>query len=187
DIPSEDAIVFRKRSDDSLHISLEAWDLSRIGKGLVTRALHPSGIVNARGRIVLLAQARSRVPAGVEEHQQRPDMVLGSDGQKLIEALLESGCVLLPKQIVQEHAHGVHAQGFSPAEFLIDLRRIEAVGLPHLELIDGRFRNVVTAHEPGLLRVPVIGLLFGPAGGLSKGNSGTEKSSKKDGDESLFS
>jgi hypothetical protein len=46
-----------------------------------------------------------------------------------------------------------------PAEFLVDLRGIEGVRLPHLELVDGVGGNVVAAHQPALRRVPGIGLL----------------------------
>ena len=40
---------------------------------------------------------------------------------------------------------------------------IEGVGLPHFELVDGVGGDVVAADEPGLMRVPGVGLGFGPA------------------------
>jgi len=57
--------------------------------------------------------------------------------QKLVDAFLKASRVLLPEQIVQEHAHSVHAQGFGPAKFLLDLVRIERRFLPHFQLVDG--------------------------------------------------
>ena len=87
----------------------------------------------------------------------------GGDREKLVDPLLEAFRVLLPQQIVQEDAHGVHAQAFGPAEFLVDLLRIEGVRLPHLQLVDGAGRNVVRAHQPRLLLIPGVGLFFGPA------------------------
>ena len=48
-----------------------------------------------------------------------------------------AGGVLLPRQVVQEHPHRRHAEALGPAELLVDRGRIERVGLPHLELVDG--------------------------------------------------
>jgi len=90
-------------------------------------------------------------------------VVPGGDGQELIDALLETWGVLLPQKIVQKDAHGVHTQSFGPAQFLIDLLRIEAVSLPHLQFVNGGVRNVVCAHQPGLLLIPGVGLVFGPS------------------------
>ena len=73
-------------------------------------------------------------------------MVLRGDGQELVEALEESRRILLPKQIVQEDSHGVHADGFCPSKLLVDLLRIERVGLPHLEFVDGVGWNEIAAH-----------------------------------------
>ena len=66
-------------------------------------------------------------------------------------------------QIVQEHAHRRHPEAFGQAQFFVDPLRIERVGLPHLELVDGGRGNVVAADQPGLLGVPRCGLGFGPA------------------------
>ena len=90
-------------------------------------------------------------------------MVLGGDLEELVNALLEALRILLPQQIVQEDAHGVHAQRFRPAQFLVDLLRIEGLCLPHLQFVDRAGGNVVGAHQPGLLLIPGVGLLLGPA------------------------
>ena len=53
--------------------------------------------------------------------------------------------------------------GLGPAQFAVDGRRIEGVGLPHLQLIDRRRRQKIRAHGPRLLGVPRVGLRLGPA------------------------
>ena len=85
------------------------------------------------------------------------------DGQKCVDALLKALRILLPEQVVQEHAHGVHADALGPAQFAVDGGRIEGVGLPHLQFVDGRRRQKVRAHRPGLAGVPGVGLRLGPA------------------------
>ena len=47
------------------------------------------------------------------------------DGQELIDPAQEPVGVLLIGQVVQEHAHRVHADGRRPSELEIDARRIE--------------------------------------------------------------
>lgn len=84
---------------------------------------------------------------------------------------LKTHRILLPEQVVQEDAHGIHAHRFRPAEFLVDLDRIEGRRLPHLQLIDRRRGHVIAADQPWLLRVPGIRLLLRPAGGLRRGSS----------------
>ena len=58
------------------------------------------------------------------------------DSQETVDALLKPGCILLPEQVVQKDAHGVHAHRFRPSKFSFDLRRIEGGVLPHLQLIN---------------------------------------------------
>jgi hypothetical protein len=68
----------------------------------------------------------------------------------LMDALLEAGGVLRPQQVVQEDAHGVHAQTRGPAEFEVDALGVEGLGLPHGQLVDGRSRHEVGAQGQGL-------------------------------------
>jgi len=70
---------------------------------------------------------------------------------------------------VEEDAHGVHADGFSPGQLTVVGGGVEGIGLPHFELVDGVGGQVICSHRPGLLSVPSICLGFGPAlpGGLS--------------------
>ena len=89
-------------------------------------------------------------------------LMLRGDVEEAIDPLAITVGVLLPRQVVQEHPHRRHAETFGPAELLVDRLRIEGVGLPHLELVDGGGRNVVAADQPRLLRVPVVGLGLGP-------------------------
>ena len=65
---------------------------------------------------------------------------------------------------MQEDADGVEAELVrGPAEFAVDRGRVEGVGLPHFQLVDGGAGDKVAADQPGLLGVPKVGLLGGPA------------------------
>ncbi|HXM94518.1 MAG TPA: hypothetical protein VOA64_09735 [Candidatus Dormibacteraeota bacterium] len=90
------------------------------------------------------------------------------DTQETVNALLKTGGILLPEQVVEKDAHGVHAQRFGPSQFVIDLGGIEGGLLPHLQLIDGGLRNVITSDQPGLLRMPGVGLLLGPTSSFAR-------------------
>ena len=46
--------------------------------------------------------------------------------------------VPLLDQVVQEDPHGVHPDAFGPAQFAVDGGGVEALGLPHFQLVDGR-------------------------------------------------
>src|SRR5215469_7058039 len=109
--------------------------------------------MHARNRWMLRTQPRVWVPAGVEENKDGADVMLRGDGQKLVDATPETLLILLPRQVVEEHAHGVHANAFSPAEFAVDLVRIEGVRLPHLELVNCIGWYEIRAHRPGLLGI----------------------------------
>jgi hypothetical protein len=98
--------------------------------------------------------------------------MLRGDGEEGVEAALEAVGVLLPELVLQEDAHDVHADGFSVTEFAVVNGWIEGVGLEHLELVDGIRWDVVRADEPGLVGVPVVGLLLGPARTLGRGREG---------------
>ena len=112
---------------------------------------------------MLRAKLGHRIPAGIEQHEQGADVMPGGDGEELVEAPAKSGRVLLPEQIVEEHAHGVHPEGFGPAELLVDFCGIESRLLPHLQFVDGILRDEIAAREPRLLGVPVVCLLLGPS------------------------
>ena len=112
---------------------------------------------------MLGAKMRQGVPTGFEKHEHRADVMAGRDGQELVDALLEADGVLLPEKVVEKDAHGVHAEGFGPGQFLIDFFGIEGGVLPHFQLVDGRSGSVIAADQPGLLGVPGVGFLFGPA------------------------
>jgi hypothetical protein len=103
----------------------------------------------------------------------------GSDGQELVNPLLESGGVLLPQQVMKKNPHGVHAHGFGPSELGIDFNGIECHLLPHLELVDGRLGNVITSQQPWLLHIPGIRLFFRPTCGLPPERSRREDEGEK--------
>ena len=84
------------------------------------------------------------------------------DGEKRVDALLKSLRILLPEKVVQEHAHRVHADSLGPSQLAIDGRRIEGVGLPHLQFVDRRGRQKIRTNGPRLAGVPLVGLSIGP-------------------------
>ncbi len=112
---------------------------------------------------MLGAEVGVGLPAGVEEYQKRLDMVLCCDGEEGVESFGEALGVLLPELILQEDAHGVHADGFGEGQLLVVELRVEGGGLKHLELVDGVGGDEVRAYEPGLLCVPGVGGLLGPS------------------------
>ena len=140
--------------------------------------MHPAGIVDAGARGALLAEMRKRIPARIEENEENANVMSAGNGEKGIDAFLKTGSVLLPKEIVKKHAHGVEADGFGPAEFEVDALWVEGVGLPHFEFVDGRGRDVVAADEPWLCGIPILGALFRPAGWLCEGRRTGEKKKK---------
>src|SRR3984885_80391 len=115
-----------------------------------------------RPRFMLLAQLWIRVPHRIQKNKHDANVVFVGDGKKFVHALQETGRVLLPQQVVQEHTHRVHAQTLSPTKFAIDGCQVEGIGLPHFEFIDGRTGNEVASHQPWLLRVPFVGTLGWP-------------------------
>src|SRR5690349_19986939 len=127
------------------------------------RALEQCGVVHARSRRALFAELRIGIPNRVEENEDRLDLELRRNREKVILATLTTLRLMLPQQIVQKDAHRIHAETFSPTESEIDPLWIERVGLPHLELIGRGSRVVVTTDDPRLLRIPVARLLLRPS------------------------
>src|SRR5262249_16307997 len=110
----------------------------------------------------LRPEFRIWIPNRIKQHQHRPDVVLCANRKKFIEPLRESSRILLPEQIMQEHAHRVQPDRFRPAKLQINALRVERLCLPHLYLVRSRRRNVIAPDEPWLLRVPRLGLLSAP-------------------------
>jgi len=95
--------------------------------------------------------------------------VLVGDAQEGIDPLEEPLRVLLPEQIVEVHAHGVHAELLvCPAKLAVDGLRVEGVGLEHLKLVDGVGGGVVRPHQPFLFRIPAFSLRRRPASGFGR-------------------
>lgn len=121
--------------------------------------------MNAGDGRMLGTEMRVRFPAGIEEHKDGADMMTGGDSKESIEAADESFGILLPELVLQEDAHGVHADGLGKAEFTVIDCRVEGGGLKHLELVDGVGGNIIGSNEPGLAGVPGVGGVLGPAAG----------------------
>ena len=102
------------------------------------RRLDPARIMHARNRRMLRAELWIRIPAAVEQHQQRLDTCASRRwSRNSIDPPFEAGGILLPKLIMQEHAHRVHADPLGPSRARGRCAcRIPSLGLPHLQLID---------------------------------------------------
>jgi hypothetical protein len=111
---------------------------------------------------VLAAQFGQRIPAGVQEDEQRFDTVASCDGDKLREAPLETTLILQPQQVVEEDPHRVESVQLCPAEFDVDALGAECVGLKHLQLVAGLRGDVVGADQPALRFIPAIGTVNRP-------------------------
>ena len=109
-------------------------------------------------------RASDRGPRRCQEDEHDADVVPVRDSTGTGPCRCRSRPVLLPEQVVQEDADAVEAQPLGPAQLAVDRRQVEGVGLPHLELVDRRARDEIAADEPGLLGVPLVGLLRRPCG-----------------------
>src|SRR4051812_3577882 len=120
-----------------------------------------------------------RIPATVEEDEDHADVVLVGGVEELIESRKISLRILIPRDVVQEDAHAVEADALRVSELAIDGRKIEGVGLPHLQLVDRGRRNEVAPDEPaGFLR-PRVRLLGCPA---LRGAGGGDEKEKEEND-----
>ena len=164
DVPAEDAVVVGEGSDDAFDVGFELRLVGGVGEFFGTGTLDPAGVVDAGNGRVLGTEVWVGLPAGVEEDEQGADVVFGGDGEEGVEAALEAFGILGPELVLEEDAHGVHADGFAEAELFVVEGGVEGVGLEHFELVDGVGRDEVCADEPGLLGVPGVGLDLGPAG-----------------------
>jgi len=161
-IPGTHPIVLGESRDDVLDVRLEAAVLLGVIQHCCRWRLYPAGVVDAGNRGMLGPQPRVRVPAGIEQYEDGLDMVSGRNPQKHADPLLEAWRVLLPKQIVEEHPHGVHAEPLRPPELEVDPLGIERGRLPHFELVDGVVGDVVAAKDPRLSGVPGLRLRHRP-------------------------
>ena len=162
-IPRKNPRIVGECAHHALHVAPKPRILRRVFENRSAGRLHPARVVYARNRWVLRSKLRIGVPARVEQDKDRTDMMARRDGQERIDPLCKSLRVLLPKQVVKEDAHGVHADAFGPPEFAVNCGRIKRVGLPHLQFVDGGGRQKVRAHRPRLPCIPRIGLRLAPA------------------------
>jgi len=63
---------------------------------------------------------------------------------------------------MEEHADAGEPDLLGIAKLPVNRDRIEGVGLPHLQLIDGGAGAEIAADQPGLLGVPGVGLVRRP-------------------------
>ena len=103
-----------------------------------------------------------RVPAGVEQHEQRLDAMTGRDVDELRQTRLEAAGILSPQLVVQEDADRVQSVQPGPTQFGVDAPRVVGARLEHLELIDRGGGDEVRADRPALGLVPTVGTVGRP-------------------------
>src|SRR5579872_264658 len=89
-VPPEDALIAGECLHHTLDVFFQPGILLRVGQRQCSRTLHPTGIMDSRNGRMLRTKARERVPAGIEQYQQRADVMPRSDGQELVDATLKS-------------------------------------------------------------------------------------------------
>ena len=77
---------------------------------------------------MLAAYLGMRIPAGVEQHEQRFDAVASGDADELRQTGLEATRILSPELVVQEDSHRIESMQTGPTEFGVDAARV--VGAP---------------------------------------------------------
>lgn len=127
------------------------------------RTLHPAGVVHSLYGRALAAGFRQRVPARVEQDEQRLDVLARRDRDELREPAAETRSVGGPQLIVKEHAHGVHPDPLGHAELAGDTACVVGSRLEHLELVDRRGGDIVRAEQPALSLVPGVGAVSRPS------------------------
>src|SRR5947209_10744911 len=101
-VPRQNPVVVRERQNQLLHILQNPQLLLGIGQRHASGTLHPPRIVDALLRRPLMEQLRERIPAGIQQHKDRLDVVLLRHTQKPVDALPESRRILLPQQVMQK-------------------------------------------------------------------------------------
>src|ERR1700739_3171283 len=114
EIPGEDAWVVGEGTYDALSVILKLRILGRVSKNLRAGSLNPAGVVHTRPGWMLRPELWVWIPAGIEQHEHGPDVMTRRNRQKPVDALLKALWILLPQKVVQEYAHGVHADGLGP-------------------------------------------------------------------------
>ncbi len=84
------------------------------------------------------------------------------NGKELVDPLQEPFRIFLIRDVVQVHANHVESEPFGVPEFAIDRVGVEGVGLPHLQLVDGRAGDEIASDRPGTIHIPRIDPLDTP-------------------------
>ena len=67
-----------------------------------------------------------------------------------------------PDLVMKKDPDAVEPQVLGPAQFLVNLCRIECARLPHLDLVARICRDIIAPNRPLHGGIPFIGLFFGP-------------------------
>src|SRR5208337_4970449 len=82
--------------------------------------LHPPGVVQTGNGSRLLTQMGIGIPNGVEDDEKRLDAVPVCDLQIFVDSPIKTPGILAPCQVMQEYAHGVHADALSISQIALD-------------------------------------------------------------------
>src|SRR5688572_18999408 len=181
EVPDMNTFVVFEMGDDADDIILQFIMSTGIAQNFDTGALHPARIMHVPLWITLLAKLRKWIPDRVKVNKHHTDLVSVRDGQKFFNPLEVGLFILFPDEVMKKNADAGKTEICGPAEFAIDRLRIPRFGLPHLELIDGAGWAEIAANQPGLFRIPVIGLLRGPlVAGCCRHDERASESSKQE-------
>jgi hypothetical protein len=157
DVPAQHARVVVKAAHHLPDVGLEPGPAGAIQHALRAGAGCPAVGEFTGDQLRLSAKERLRHGAEgaiVEENEERADAVLLREGEELVDACLESSGIVIPDEVLQEHAGAVEAGLLGQGQFRVDGFRVERVGLPHLRGVDGRGGDVVEADQPRLRALP---------------------------------
>ena len=168
-VPSQHAVVVAELGHHPDDVVVQHPSVPAVGEVVGAGTLHPARVVHSGPRRALTAESGVRIPAGIEQDEQRLDAVMRCDVDELGEAELKALPILNPQLIVKEHPHRVEPDQSSHPKLLVDEARVVRAGLEHLQLVDGVRRDEVGADEPILTPVPPVCAIRRPAAGLTVG------------------
>ncbi len=123
-IPAQDPGVVAEQADDAGDVVQQHFPVLLIPQQRCTRSAPSRNCARREPARAGSQLGGVRVPAGIEQHEQRFDAVAGRDADELRELAREAGTVLHPQLIVQEHSHGVEADLLGDAKFAVDAARV---------------------------------------------------------------
>jgi hypothetical protein len=158
-IPHQNTSILAKHLESILHIRPQL----QLSYGLIISwTLHPLRIMYAWDRLRLLARPIAGLPTIIKKDKYNLMVVLGSYRQKGKHPIQKPHRIIEVGPDMQKHPNHVEAYELAVGELALDCFGVECVGLPHLELVDGRRRDEIYAGFPVLGVEPLPGFVGGP-------------------------